>query len=452
MKKKVLACSILLLTLFLFSTKDVYAYRRATTDEYKEFLREFLESKYYINTDTEDSDGICNVGTVQSECSSVKVSSTGGSYDLDTYVAGVLSAEPGATIDGNDELGKAWAIIIRSFTVAHTNDCKNSITASSNEQNFNSSDMQTYKKYAEETSGIVMTKDNKIIEAVYSLARASDCISVEGNRCKFKRCADFSESPNSCPGESTEFIVPQGTITYTNSDIHYGGIEPYIARYLANSENYKYDQILKAFYGENIALAKLSSSNSSSDTITTSCNNSSGSVSKTGKAAIDKMTEIALKQAEEVHSGGQKFWSWYGFPSRDEWCAMFVSWLFNQVGGLNKYIKGSAVAGAIPRESVAAGYGTWYEDECTDPKTVPQAGDVIVFDPHYNGTYTPYPQNQQDKYYSSHVGYVYKVDDTYVYTVEGNSGDRVRAKQYSRKTHCQTVGIQGINGYFRPNY
>ena len=60
--------------------------------------------------------------------------------------------------------------------------------------------------------------------------------------------------------------------------------------------------------------------------------------------------------------------------------------------------------------------------------------------------------NGNDKYYSSHVGYVYKVDDTYVYTVEGNSGDRVRAKQYSRKTHCQTVGIQGINGYFRPNY
>ena len=133
MKKRVLIYSILLLTLLLFSTKDVYAYRRATTDEYKEFLREFLESKYYINTDADNNDGICNVGTVQSECSSVKVSSTGGSYDLDTYVAGVLSAEPGSTIDGNDELGKAWAIIIRSFTVAHTNDCKKSITASSNE-------------------------------------------------------------------------------------------------------------------------------------------------------------------------------------------------------------------------------------------------------------------------------------------------------------------------------
>ena len=174
-------------------------------------------------------------------------------------------------------------------------------------------------------------------------------------------------------------------------------------------------------------------------------------VSKTGKEAIDTMTEIALKQAEEVNAGGAKYWSWYGLSYRYEWCAMFTSWLFNQVGGLNKYIKSSAIAGEIPRASVAAGYGTWYEDECTDSRTVPAPGDVIVFDP-YLGGYTPWPQNGKDKYYSSHVGYVYAVDDTYVYTVEGNSGDSVRKKQYNRKTHCGTYGLQGINGYFRPNY
>ena len=437
---------VILFTFLFLPINHVFAYRRATSSEYKEYLREFLESKYYVNS-SDDNEGVCNVNTVHSECSEVKVSSTGKSYDLDTYIAGVLSAEPGATINGNDELGKAWAIIIRSFTIAHTNDCKNPITASSNEQNFNSSDMETYKKYAEETSGIVMTKNGKIIEAVYSLARASDCISVDNNKCKFKRCTEYAVSPNNCPGESTEFIVPAGVVTYPNSDIHYGGIEPYIARYLANQENYKYDQLLKAFYGEDITLSNLSSSNDSS--IETSCNNT---VSKTGKEAIDKMTEIALQQADEVHSGGSKYLSWFGYNYRVEWCAIFVSWLFKQIEGVDKYIKISAIAGEIPRASVAAGLGTWYEDECTDPSTVPQPGDVIVFDPHYNGTYTPYPKHSEDKYYSSHVGYVYKVDDTYVYTVEGNSGDRVRAKQYSRKTHCQTIGLQGINGYFRPNY
>ena len=60
---------------------------------------------------------------------------------------------------------------------------------------------------------------------------------------------------------------------------------------------------------------------------------------------------------------------------------------------------------------------------------------------------------RNDKYYSSHIGYVYAVDDTYVYTVEGNSGDIVRKRQYDRKSHCGNIGSQqGINGYFRPNY
>ena len=34
--------------------------------------------------------------------------------------------------------------------------------------------------------------------------------------------------------------------------------------------------------------------------------------------------------------GGQRgrspYWSWYGFPSRVEWCACFVSWCYGQVG------------------------------------------------------------------------------------------------------------------------
>ena len=38
---------------------------------------------------------------------------------------------------------------------------------------------------------------------------------------------------------------------------------------------------------------------------------------------------------------GRKFWSWYGFGSRQPWCACFVSWCANQCG----YIK----AGVIPR-------------------------------------------------------------------------------------------------------
>ncbi len=211
----------------------------------------------------------------------------------------------------------------------------------------------------------------------------------------------------------------------------------------------KYDKFLLEYiklkyHTKGDSTKKCNSSSSSSS------NNTNVSISATGKAAVDKMTQIALK---EVGNGGSKYRTWYySYDNGVEWCAVFVSWLFNQVNGLNKYIKQSAIAGAIPRDSVSAKLGTWYEDECTDSKTVPQAGDIIVFDPYVNGTFIPYPQNGNDKYYSSHVGYVYKVDDDKVYTVEGNSGNKVSKREYSRKNHCGKTGIQGINGYFRPNY
>lgn len=173
-------------------------------------------------------------------------------------------------------------------------------------------------------------------------------------------------------------------------------------------------------------------------------------VTKTGQAAIDKMNEIALKQ---VGKTGDTYEKWYGMYA--DWCAMFVSWLFNQVGGLNKYIVSSAVAGNIPSDAVAKGLGTWYEDECTDPSTVPKAGDLILYDPWIGNVTIPYPQNGNDKFYSSHIGYVVKVDSKNVYSIEGN-GDRNGSNGVWDHTHdrkyCGSGTVQGINGYFRPNY
>lgn len=54
---------------------------------------------------------------------------------------------------------------------------------------------------------------------------------------------------------------------------------------------------------------------------------------------------VALSQLGNV--GGQPYWSWYGFNSRVEWCACFVSWCANECGYLD--------AGVIPK--TAAGQG-----------------------------------------------------------------------------------------------
>lgn len=165
-------------------------------------------------------------------------------------------------------------------------------------------------------------------------------------------------------------------------------------------------------------------------------------LSSTGIETIDKLVQIGI---EQEGNGGSKYKSWFGWGDV-EWCAIFVSWLFDQIGGLDKYIVKTAGAGDIPRQSVAAGLGVWYESEYSDPSTVPHAGDVIVFTWNGLGHYAG-----NDAYYSDHVGFVYKVDDDYVYTIEGNTGtysnttSYVMLKQYDRKSG-------NINGYFRPNY
>ena len=247
-------CRLLIVLLVLFLPTTVfcdYETERKDIYDYKEFFDDLypIEEKNQANT-------CIDIGEVYAECSGVTVEGY-GTYSLDEYVAGVLAAEFSYTIQ-NDELGKAYAIVTRSYTLAHTNNCKNSITSSSNEQNFSGSDHTTYRKYADETSGMVMTNpDGSIVLAVYSLAPADDCEPTGDGMCKFRRCSVYADSVESCSGEVTEFIVHQGLITYPDHDIHYGGVEPFIGNYLALEKNYNYLQLLKAFYGNNISIAQL---------------------------------------------------------------------------------------------------------------------------------------------------------------------------------------------------
>ena len=44
----------------------------------------------------------------------------------------------------------------------------------------------------------------------------------------------------------------------------------------------------------------------------------------------DQIVTVALSQVGNV--GGEPYWSWYGFGSRVEWCACFVSWCADQCG------------------------------------------------------------------------------------------------------------------------
>lgn len=160
--------------------------------------------------------------------------------------------------------------------------------------------------------------------------------------------------------------------------------------------------------------------------------------------AAQELVSVAKQQAG---NGPSKYRSWfYGYDAADiPWCAIFVSWCFNQIDGINLYTAKTAGAGSIARDSIAMGLsGEWFESEFSDSTTKPQVGDVIEFVWNYQGRYY-----SQDRYYSDHVGIVYDVDDDFVYTVEGNAGgddndtSTVKLRSYSR-----TSGA--INGYYRP--
>lgn len=161
--------------------------------------------------------------------------------------------------------------------------------------------------------------------------------------------------------------------------------------------------------------------------------------------AANELVSIAKQQAG---NGPSEYRSWfYGYDAADiPWCAIFVSWCFNQIDGINLYTAKTAGAGSIARDSIAMGLaGDWFESEFSDSTTNPQVGDVIEFVWNYQGRYY-----SQDIYYSDHVGIVYDVDDNFVYTVEGNSGSDNDTSTVKLRSYSRTSGA--INGYYRPRW
>lgn len=152
-----------------------------------------------------------------------------------------------------------------------------------------------------------------------------------------------------------------------------------------------------------------------------------------------KLNETFVNNALKYRNQGpSKFRTWfYGYDAKDvAWCAIFVSYVANETGILGKIVKKCAGAGDIPREGVKANWGKWYEDG-----TRPQVGDIILFNPTYPGP---------DKYFSSHVGIVYKVDSKNVYTVEGNANNSNDTSTVA--TRYYAFSDPKINGYYRPNW
>ena len=134
------------------------------------------------------------------------------------------------------------------------------------------------------------------------------------------------------------------------------------------------------------------------------------------------VVDIAKSQAGNV--GGQPYWSWYGFNSRVEWCACFVSWCYGQMG-LSEPRFAACQSQGIPWFQSHGQWGARGYDNLAP-------GDAIFFDWDLDGS-------------ADHVGIVIGTDGSQVYTVEGNSGDACKIRSYDVNYEC-------IKGYGLMNW
>ena len=141
--------------------------------------------------------------------------------------------------------------------------------------------------------------------------------------------------------------------------------------------------------------------------------------SRPGNPAV---VDVAKSQVGNV--GGYPYWSWYGFGSRVEWCACFVSWCYGQMG-LSEPRFAACQSQGVPWFQSPGQWGArGYENIAP--------GDSIFFDWDLDGS-------------ADHVGIVVGTDGSRVYTVEGNSGDACKIKSYDLNYEC-------IKGYGLMNW
>ncbi len=131
----------------------------------------------------------------------------------------------------------------------------------------------------------------------------------------------------------------------------------------------------------------------------------------------NELVNLALSQLG--NEGGEKFWRWAGLDSRCAWCALFVSWCADQTGMLGTQ---------IPYFSFVSDGVSWFESndkwiagsevDSSNYDKIVYPGMLIFFDWEPDG-------------YPNHVGIVTKVENGYIYTVEGNKSDAVAEGTYS---------------------
>ncbi|MFI7131956.1 CHAP domain-containing protein [Nonomuraea sp. NPDC050153] len=188
-------------------------------------------------------------------------------------------------------------------------------------------------------------------------------------------------------------------------------------------------------------------------------------VMSTPAFAVNRSTIVSIAQSE-LNNGTRNhespmgsgcnyytgfFRSWKpatGCPSSDgvqwrdsDWCADFAKYVWRKAGVKHADVpegSGGVLDGwAASFKNYGTTFGTWHT---RGSGYTPQPGDAVVFDWDQSGDI-------------DHVGIVKSADGSTVYTIEGNSGDRIQANSYSR-SNVDIVGysapVEGTAGPVEP--
>ena len=134
-----------------------------------------------------------------------------------------------------------------------------------------------------------------------------------------------------------------------------------------------------------------------------------------GSSSGDQLDFAMVATSQIGNMGGRPYWSWYGYESRVEWCACFVSWCANECGYLE--------TGICPKFAGCESGVLWFQQkgQFVPGGQLPMPGNIIFFDWKLDGR-----DGNAD-----HVGIVTEVKGNYVITVEGNVEDACVQKVYA---------------------
>ena len=174
--------------------------------------------------------------------------------------------------------------------------------------------------------------------------------------------------------------------------------------------------------------------------------------SSAGTDLSSAFVSLAVDQLNDPSKdGGEKYWRYMGFNYRVAWCAAFVSWTIENTSYNGQRLKDIIkVQSAVVHEFLYFFYESndpnvnfYYNDNCSrfsgkngsSSTYTPKEGDILFFDwdNAWNG-------NLQVRFKPHHIGIVQRVEDGMIVTIEGNTGDKVGENRFELND-CRVIGF-----------